>query len=81
VCHLLNVIINLAAYYYSHPWHHGVEGYLHPDLIDVQAMGLNRATMVLGDRPIIVEVDECVPKHLRKPRAVLARGMKTPNPH
>jgi hypothetical protein len=78
VRHLLNSGIDLAADDGSLPWHRGVKGYLHPCLIDVQAMGLKGTTTVEGNWPVVAEAKERVPKHLRKPWAVLARGTKTP---
>jgi hypothetical protein len=78
VRHLLNGIINLTTDDGSHPWHHGVEGYLHPDLAHIKTMRLKGTAVVEGDRPVVAEADECIPKHSWKPRAVLTHGMKTP---
>jgi hypothetical protein len=77
VCHLVDGIIKLTVDNKSHPQHHGVKGYLHPDLIDVQAMGLKQTAMVQGGRPVIAEADECIPKHSWEPGVVLAHGTKT----
>jgi hypothetical protein len=40
-------------------------------------MGLNGAATIEGDRPVVVEAEECIPMRSWKPRAVLASGTKT----
>jgi hypothetical protein len=49
-----------------------------PDLEHIQAMGLNGTTVLDGNRPVVAEADECIPKHSWKPQTVLAHGMKCP---
>jgi hypothetical protein len=77
VCHLLDGVVNLSTGDDSRSRHHGVEGYLHPNLTHIQAMGLKGAAMIEGDRLIVVEAEECIPTRSWKPRTVLARGTKT----
>jgi hypothetical protein len=36
-------------------------------------------TVVEGNRPVVAELDECVPRYSWEPRAVLAHGTKTPD--
>jgi hypothetical protein len=74
--HLLNGIVDLVSDDGSCPRCRGVDGYLHPDLTIVQAMGLKRTAAVDGNRPIVAEANECAQQHSQETQAVLARGTK-----
>jgi hypothetical protein len=63
VCLPLDGIVKLAANDVSHPWHHGVQGYLHPDLTNVLTMGLKWMAVVEGNIPVVAEADKCIPQH------------------
>jgi hypothetical protein len=76
--HILDGMVWVAADDGSHPQGHGVEGYLHPNLTHVQTMGLKWATMTERNIPVVAKTDECVVKHSREPRVILARGTKAP---
>jgi hypothetical protein len=77
VHHLLDNIVNLTSNDGSYPRYCGVDGYLHPDLTTVQAMGLKWLAAVDADRSIVTEENECAQQHSRKAWAVWAFGPKT----
>jgi hypothetical protein len=74
VRYLLNGVIHLVADDDSLPQCHGVEGYLHPDLTHIQAVGPKGTTTVARDRPVIAKSNESAQEISWEPRAVLARG-------
>jgi hypothetical protein len=77
VYHLLDGVVDLTPDDNSYPQCHGVDGYLHPNLITVQAMGLKGLTAVDGDWPVVAELNERSQQHSRKTQAVSASGSKT----
>jgi hypothetical protein len=58
MCHLLDGVVHLAPNDSSLPWFRRVQGYLHPDLTHIQAMGLKGTAMIDGYRPTVGESDE-----------------------
>jgi hypothetical protein len=77
VYHLLDGVIDLTPNDNSYSQCHGVDGYLHSNLITVQAMGLKGSAAVDGDQPIVAEVNERSQQHSRETQAVSASGSKT----
>jgi hypothetical protein len=77
VRHLLDGVIDLTTNDDSRSGHHAVDGYLHPNLTNIQAMGLKGSTAVDGDRPVVAEADECTQEDSRRQRVMLAHGTKT----
>jgi hypothetical protein len=78
LCRLLDGLIQLDPNDVCHPQLHWVEGYHHIDLALVLAMGHRHATEVDRSVPVVPELAECVVQHSRKPRAMLACGVKAP---
>jgi hypothetical protein len=54
------------------------EGYRHTGLTYVQAISHRQAAAVDRDFLVVAETEECVVKHSREPRAMLAYGTKSP---
>jgi hypothetical protein len=77
ICHLLDSIINLTLADVSLPLHRGVVGYLHSDLIGIQAVGLKGTAVVNGNQPIVAVSNKSAQEQSWKSRAVSARGTKT----
>jgi hypothetical protein len=67
VRHLLNSVINLAPHDGSLPWHRGVNGYLHLDITNVQAVGLKGMAVVDGNQPVVAELDKSAQELSWKP--------------
>jgi hypothetical protein len=78
VRHQLNACVGLTADDGPRPRLHGVEGYRHADLALVHAMGRAESATVDWSIPIVAKTDECVVKHSREPRAMLASGTQSP---
>jgi hypothetical protein len=74
VCHLLDDIVNLLPDDSSLPRCCGIDDYLHPDLIDVQVVGLKGMAAVDGNQPIVAKLNESAQELLWEPRAMSARG-------
>jgi hypothetical protein len=77
VHHLHNGIVNLVPDDGSFQWCCGVKGYIHPDLAHIQAMGLKGMIAVVGDRPVVAELDESAQELSWKPQALSTHGTKT----
>jgi hypothetical protein len=78
LCRLLDGLIQLNPNDSCHPRLRWVEGYHHVNLALVLTMGHRHATAEDRSVPIVAELAECVVQHSREPRAMLARGAKTP---
>jgi hypothetical protein len=78
VSRLLNGGVGLAAGDGPHPRILLVEVYHHASVTYVQAINHRQAAVVDRDFPDVAEMEECVVKHPREPRAMLAHGTKFP---